>query len=116
MVSVLAMTMSETGECLKYKMIGNTSTEEIELWGHEYVCEASGQGGGERVQQPQRGGHRLRGQQDQVGGAAEEGCAIQKHGGHHFYLELPEESDNYDDLNEIMSNSSLNQHFLNLAR
>ena len=33
-VSVLAMTMSEERECLKYKMMGNTSTEEIELWGH----------------------------------------------------------------------------------
>merc|ERR1711963_85909 len=42
-VSVLAMTMSEERECLKYKMMGNTSTEEIELWGHEYVRHLSGE-------------------------------------------------------------------------
>ena len=40
-VSVLAMTMSEERECLKSKLLGNTSTEEIELWGHENVCQAS---------------------------------------------------------------------------
>ena len=34
-VSMLAITMSEERECLKYKLQGNTSTEEIELWGHE---------------------------------------------------------------------------------
>lgn len=33
-----------------------------------------------------------------------------------FYLELPEETDDYDDLNDIMSNVQLNNHFLNLAR
>merc|ERR1719418_541287 len=42
-VSVLAMTMSEERECLKYKLMGNTSTEEIELWGHEYVRHLSGE-------------------------------------------------------------------------
>ena len=44
MVSVLAMTMSEERECLKYKLQGNTSTEEIELWGHEYVRHLAGEG------------------------------------------------------------------------
>jgi len=33
-----------------------------------------------------------------------------------FYLELPEETEDYDDLNDIMSNVQLNNHFLNLAR
>merc|ERR1719220_3415318 len=33
-----------------------------------------------------------------------------------FYLELSEDRDDYDDLTEIMSNSHLNNHFLNLAR
>ena len=42
-VSVLAMTMSEERECLKYKLLGNTSTEEIELWGHEYVRHLAGE-------------------------------------------------------------------------
>merc|ERR1711994_192242 len=37
-------------------------------------------------------------------------------GRHQFYLELPEDRDDYDDLTEIMSNSHLNNHFLNLAR
>jgi len=37
-------------------------------------------------------------------------------GRHQFYLELPEEREDYDDLTEIMSNSHLNNHFLNLAR
>merc|ERR1719391_92995 len=37
-------------------------------------------------------------------------------GRHQFYLELPEEREDYDDLMEIMSNSQLNTHFLNLAR
>merc|ERR1712024_130477 len=37
-------------------------------------------------------------------------------GRHQFYLELPEERDDYDDLTEIMSNAHLNNHFLNLAR
>jgi len=37
-------------------------------------------------------------------------------GRHQFYLELSEERDDYDDLTEIMSNSHLNNHFLNLAR
>jgi len=36
-------------------------------------------------------------------------------GRHQFYLELPEGED-YDDLNEIMFNVQLNNHFLNLAR
>ena len=42
-VSVLAMTMSEERECLKFKLLGNNSTEEIELWGHEYVRHLSGE-------------------------------------------------------------------------
>ena len=42
-VSVLAMTMSEERECLKFKLVGNNSTEEIELWGHEYVRHLSGE-------------------------------------------------------------------------
>jgi len=33
-----------------------------------------------------------------------------------FYLELPEDTEDYDDLNDIMSNVQLNNHFLNLAR
>ena len=37
-------------------------------------------------------------------------------GRHQFYLELPGEREDYDDLTEIMSNSYLNDHFLNLAR
>ena len=42
-VSVLAMTMSETRECLKYRMLGNTSTEQISLWGHQYVSHLTGE-------------------------------------------------------------------------
>jgi len=42
-VSVLAMTMSEERECLKFKMLGNTETQEIELWGHEYVRHLAGE-------------------------------------------------------------------------
>merc|ERR1719471_2603865 len=37
-------------------------------------------------------------------------------GRHQFYLELPEDREDFDDLTEIMSNSHLNNHFLNLAR
>lgn len=33
-----------------------------------------------------------------------------------FYLELPEDMDDYEDLNEILSNANLNTHFLSLAR
>jgi 26S proteasome regulatory subunit N1 len=33
-----------------------------------------------------------------------------------FSAAIPEETDDFDDLNEIMSNSQLNNHFLNLAR
>jgi len=42
-VSVLAMTMSEERECLKYKLIGNQTTEEVEAWGHEYVRHLAGE-------------------------------------------------------------------------
>merc|ERR1719209_2537741 len=42
-VSVLAMTMSEERECLKFKLQGNKTTEEIELWGHEYVRHLAGE-------------------------------------------------------------------------
>lgn len=34
-VSVLAMTMSNERECLKYRLLG--SQEELASWGHEYV-------------------------------------------------------------------------------
>merc|ERR1712117_152414 len=37
-------------------------------------------------------------------------------GRHQFYMELSEDRPDYDDLTEIMSNSHLNNHFLNLAR
>ena len=42
-VSVLAMTMSDERECLKFKLVGNTDTQEIELWGHEYVRHLAGE-------------------------------------------------------------------------
>merc|ERR1719209_1182518 len=42
-VSVLAMTMSEERECLKFKLEGHQTTEEIELWGHEYVRHLAGE-------------------------------------------------------------------------
>ena len=32
------------------------------------------------------------------------------------FLELPEEMDDSEDLNEILSNANLNTHFLSLAR
>jgi len=34
-LSVLGMTMSETRDCLKYRMLG--SQEPVGSWGHEYV-------------------------------------------------------------------------------
>jgi 26S proteasome regulatory subunit N1 len=34
-VSVLAMTMSETRECLKYRLLG--CEDQLGEWGHEYV-------------------------------------------------------------------------------
>jgi len=37
-------------------------------------------------------------------------------GRHQFCLELNDDREDFDDLNEIMSNSHLNHHFLNLAR
>ncbi|KAG8195556.1 hypothetical protein JTE90_002182 [Oedothorax gibbosus] len=40
-VSILAMTMSEKRECLKYRLLG--SQEEIGSWGHEYVRHLSGE-------------------------------------------------------------------------
>nr|XP_042912090.1 26S proteasome non-ATPase regulatory subunit 2 [Parasteatoda tepidariorum] len=40
-VSILAMTMSEQRECLKYRLLG--SQEEIGSWGHEYVRHLSGE-------------------------------------------------------------------------
>ena len=55
-VSVLAMTMSEERECLKYKLLGNQTTDEIELWGHEYVRHLAG----EVVQEFNGGGHTAR--------------------------------------------------------
>jgi 26S proteasome regulatory subunit N1 len=212
-VSVLAMTMSEERECLKYKMKGNLSTEEIELWGHEYVRHLAGEVVQEYNSLPAEQ------ESDKVGlmsiaklivpsqmkhHAEAEACdllmeveqldileqyvdeaaynrvclyltscvpyvpdpentnllvtalnifrkfnqlpqamrlalqlndrakvedifskcsdnVVQRQlafmlGRHQFYLELPEDSDDYDDLNEIMSNVQLNNHFLNLAR
>ncbi len=35
---------------------------------------------------------------------------------YYFIAAIPEETDDFDDLNDIMSNSQLNNHFLNLAR
>merc|ERR1719412_1501058 len=215
-VSVLAMTMSEERECLKYKLLGNTSTEEIELWGHEYVRHLSGEVVNEynnldeaeaqfenrkselvelaKKIVPSQMKHNTEAEAcdllmeveqldllhqyvdedaynrvclylvscvpfvpdpentnllktafqifrkfDQFPQAmrlalqlndrnmVEElfnSCTdphIQKQisfmlGRHQFYLELPEERDDYDDLTEIMSNAHLNNHFLNLAR
>jgi 26S proteasome regulatory subunit N1 len=37
------MTMSEERECLKYRLKGHLSTEELDLWGHEYVRHLSGE-------------------------------------------------------------------------
>lgn len=211
-VSVLAMTMSEERECLKYKLLGNQTTEEIELWGHEYVRHLAG----EVVQEfngaveeddlrktlvtmaklivPSQMKHHAEAEacdllmeveqlddlQQYVDDSAysrvclylvscvpyvpepentnllktalsifrkfnqfpqamrlalqlndralvEElfnSCPdpiVQKQlaymlGRHQFYLELSEERDDYDDLTEIMSNSHLNNHFLNLGR
>jgi len=212
-VSCLAMTMSEDRECLKMKLKGNLSTEEIELWGHEYVRHLAG----EVVQEY----NSLTADQDSMKGdliglaklivpsqmkhhAEAEACdllmeveqleqlqqyvddsaynrvclyltscvpyvpdpentnllvtalnifkkfkqlpqamrlALQLNdrelveeifngcedstvkrqlafmlGRHQFYLELPEDGEDYDDLNDIMSNGQLNNHFLNLAR
>jgi len=215
-VSVLAMTMSEERECLKYKLMGNTTTEEIELWGHEYVRHLSGEvvieynalseddanyeaSKTKMVEMaknivPSQMKHHAEAEAcdllmevEQLGllqqyvddSAYNRVCLylvscvpyvpdpentnllrtaldifrqfkqypqamrlalqlndktivedlfnscpdpiIQKQlafmlGRHQFYLELPEEREDYDDLTEIMSNSHLNNHFLNLAR
>eukprot|EP00090_Calanus_glacialis_P024916 TRINITY_DN3867_c0_g1_i1.p1 TRINITY_DN3867_c0_g1~~TRINITY_DN3867_c0_g1_i1.p1 ORF type:complete len:913 (+),score=317.38 TRINITY_DN3867_c0_g1_i1:53-2791(+) len=213
-VSVLAMTMSEERECLKYKLLGNTSTEEIELWGHEYVRHLAGEvvneynaveeGADDSVKNqminlakmivPSQMKHHAEAEAcdllmevEQLGllqqyvdeSAYNRVCLylvscvpyvpdpentnllttalnifkkfkqfpqamrlalqlndkviveelfnscpdpiVQKQlafmlGRHQFYLELPEEREDYDDLTEIMSNSHLNNHFLNLAR
>ena len=42
-VSILAMTMSDKNECLKYKLKGHTDRENIEAWGHEYIRHLSGE-------------------------------------------------------------------------
>eukprot|EP00092_Neocalanus_flemingeri_P016482 GFUD01017835.1.p1 GENE.GFUD01017835.1~~GFUD01017835.1.p1 ORF type:complete len:916 (-),score=272.31 GFUD01017835.1:78-2825(-) len=215
-VSVLAMTMSEERECLKYKLMGNGSTEEIELWGHEYVRHLAGEvvneynalteeddsNGAIKAQMvemakniiPSQMKHHAEAEAcdllmevEQLGlleqyvdeSAYNRVCLylvscvpyvpdpentnllttalnifrkfkqfpqalrlalqlndkaiveelfnscpdpiVQKQlafmlGRHQFYLELPEEREDYDDLTEIMSNSHLNNHFLNLAR
>jgi 26S proteasome regulatory subunit N1 len=213
-VSVLAMTMSEERECLKYKLLGNTSTEEIELWGHEYVRHLAGEvvneynaveeGADDIVKNqmvslakmivPSQMKHHAEAeacdllmeveQLEQLQQYVDESAynrvclylvscvpyvpdpentnllttalnifkkfkqfpqamrlalqlndkaiveelfnscpdpIVQKQlafmlGRHQFYLELPEEREDYDDLTEIMSNSHLNNHFLNLAR
>ncbi|XP_043479363.1 26S proteasome non-ATPase regulatory subunit 2 [Leptopilina heterotoma] len=44
-ISVLAMTMGEGRECLKYRLFG--STQSISEWGHEYVRHLSGELAGE---------------------------------------------------------------------
>lgn len=44
-VSILAMTISEERECLKYRLLG--SREEIGSWGHEYVRHLAGEIGQE---------------------------------------------------------------------
>jgi len=213
-VSVLAMTMSEDRECLKYKLLGNTSTEEIELWGHEYVRHLSGEVVNEFNAVEEESDGTVKNQMVELAKmivpsqmkhhAEAEACdllmeveqlgllqqyvdesaynrvclylvscvpyvpepentnllttalnifkqfkqypqamrlalqlndktiveelfnscpdpIVQKQlafmlGRHQFYLELPEEREDYDDLTEIMSNSHLNNHFLNLAR
>jgi len=213
-VSVLAMTMSEERECLKYKLLGNTSTEEIELWGHEYVRHLSGEVVNEYNAVEEESDGKVKSQMVELAKmivpsqmkhhAEAEACdllmeveqlgllqqyvdesaynrvclylvscvpyvpepentnllttalnifrqfkqypqamrlalqlndkaiveelfnscpdpIVQKQlafmlGRHQFYLELPEEREDYDDLTEIMSNSHLNNHFLNLAR
>jgi len=208
-VSVLAMTMSEERECLKYKLMGNMKTEEIELWGHEYVRHLAGevvsQFQDEEAQRevlielakqivPSQMKHHAEAEacdllmeieqldvlEQYVDDSAYNrvclylvSCVpfvpepentnllktalsifrkfnqypqamrlalqlndkslvedlfnscpdpvVQKQlafmlGRHQFYLELPEEREDYDDLTEIMSNSHLNNHFLNLGR
>jgi 26S proteasome regulatory subunit N1 len=42
-VSVLSMTMGENNECLKFKLLGDTSLENLEAWGHEYVRHLAGE-------------------------------------------------------------------------
>ena len=42
-VSVLSMTMGEKNECLKFKLLGDTSLENLEAWGHEYVRHLAGE-------------------------------------------------------------------------
>jgi len=212
-VSVLAMTMSEDRECLKYKLLGNQTTEEIELWGHEYVRHLAGEVVTEYSQLaedtsssrqtlvniamqivPSQMKHHAEAeacdllmeveQLDSLEQYVDDSAysrvclylvscvpyvpepentnllktalsifrkfaqfpqamrlalqlndkaiveelfnscpdpVVQKQlafmlGRHQFYLELPEEREDYDDLTEIMSNSHLNNHFLNLAR
>merc|ERR1712025_735264 len=205
---------SEERECLKYKLLGNTSTEEIELWGHEYVRHLSGEVVNEYNAVEEESDGKVKSQMVELAKmivpsqmkhhAEAEACdllmeveqlgllqqyvdesaysrvclylvscvpyvpepentnllktalsifrkfnqfpqamrlalqlndralveelfnscpdpIVQKQlaymlGRHQFYLELSEERDDYDDLTEIMSNSHLNNHFLNLAR
>jgi len=211
-VSVLAMTMSEERECLKYKLLGNQTTEEIELWGHEYVRHLAGEvvqefnGAAEedelrktlvtmaKLIVPSQMKHHAEAEACDLLMEVEQLDDLQQYvddsaysrvclylvscvpyvpepentnllktalnifrkfnqfpqamrlalqlndralveelfnscpdpiaqkqlaymlGRHQFYLELSEERDDYDDLTEIMSNSHLNNHFLNLAR
>jgi len=42
-LSVLSMTMSENNDCLRYKLKGDTSTENMDAWGHEYVRHLAGE-------------------------------------------------------------------------
>merc|ERR1719209_2204947 len=210
-VSVLAMTMSEERECLKFKLEGHQTTEEIELWGHEYVRHLAGEvvqeynGTEEEATKatlvtlaklivPSQMKHHAEAEAcdllmevEQLGllqqyvddSAYNRVCLylvscvpyvpepentnllktalsifrkfnqfpqamrlalqlndrelveelfnscpdpiVQKQlaymlGRHQFFLEASEEREDYDDLTEIMSNSHLNNHFLNLAR
>ena len=210
-VSVLAMTMSEERECLKFKLCGHQTTEEIELWGHEYVRHLAG----EVVQEyngeegeaakaglvtlaklivPSQMKHHAEAEACDLLMEVEQLDTLQQYvdesaynrvclylvscvpyvpdpentnllktalnifrkftqfpqamrlalqlndrelveelfnsctdaivqkqlcymlGRHQFFLEVSEEREDYDDLTEIMSNSHLNNHFLNLAR
>merc|ERR1719431_1266971 len=177
-VSVLAMTMSEERECLKFKLEGHKTTEEIELWGHEYVRHLAGEvvqeynGTEEEATKatlvtlaklivPSQMKHHAEAEACDLLMEVEQLDLLQQYvdesaysrvclylvscvpyvpepentelfnsctdaivqkqlcymlGRHQFFLEVSEEREDYDDLTEIMSNSHLNNHFLNLAR
>lgn len=54
-VSVLSMTMGENNECLKYKLLGDTTHESLEAWGHEYVRHLAGEIVSEWNEEPTEG-------------------------------------------------------------